>query len=47
MSRHFAVRASGDTINTAFAAGTPALPSYYSTHHRNNARASVGLVYKF
>ncbi len=47
LSPHFAVRASGDGIGTSFAAGTPALPAYYSPHLRYNARASVGVVYKF
>jgi hypothetical protein len=47
LSPHFAVRASGDDIGTAFAAGTPALPSEYSPHTRYNAHASVGVVYRF
>ena len=47
VSPHFAVRASGDDIATAFVAGTPALPKEYSPHTRYNAHASVGVVYKF
>jgi hypothetical protein len=47
VSPHFAVRASGDDIATAFAAATPALPKEYSPHTRYNAHASVGVVYRF
>jgi hypothetical protein len=47
MSPHFVIRASGDDILSSFSVNnnTPALG--YSPHMRANARASVGVAYRF
>jgi len=44
-TRHFAVRAYGDDIYSSFAIDPQHLG--YSPHKRGNARASVGVAYRF
>jgi hypothetical protein len=48
-TRHFAVRAYGDDIFSSFAVPEGSAPtnSGLSPHRRGNARASVGVVYRF
>jgi hypothetical protein len=51
LSPHFALRVSGDKILSSFAANTDqsvcSASSDCSPHERSNARASLGLVYRF
>jgi hypothetical protein len=47
LTKHFALRASGDNILSSFSVRGNSSELGYSSHRRGNGRATIGLVYKF